>query len=409
MAAVNVTNQVNFIYFVIINTICQAGGIYIAQFRGAGDSEGMKNAFRFKLIFAVTLAIVAFISYGSFARHLIAIMAPGNAAQKEITAIGSEYLMLISWTFLPIAVSTSIGTSFREIARPKIPLCISAAATLVNTIGNWLLIYGNLGAPRLEVKGAAYATIIARSFEVLVYFIYAAKTKAPFFVGPAKLFHIRLKLIREILFKSGMIFLSELSFASSETILIAMYNRRGGAEVIAGMAAGWTIANLFFLFFVGVNTVVAVLVGGALGGGRLDEARQRGGWLKSGAVAIGAITALPSALLSALIVPVVFSNLSVEARSNCLGLVWVILAYFPLWGLLNTQFSVSRAGGDTFMGMFADVTVNTLVFVPGAFLLSFFTSIPPVFMFAMLKLSDILKCIICHHLLRKERWVRNLT
>ena len=36
--------------------------------------------------------------------------------------------------------------------------------TLVNTGLNWVLIYGNLGAPRLEVRGAAYATLIARFF-----------------------------------------------------------------------------------------------------------------------------------------------------------------------------------------------------------------------------------------------------
>jgi Na+-driven multidrug efflux pump len=38
MAAVNVSNQLNFIYIVIINAVCGAGGIYIAQFRGAGDT-----------------------------------------------------------------------------------------------------------------------------------------------------------------------------------------------------------------------------------------------------------------------------------------------------------------------------------------------------------------------------------
>jgi len=60
MAAVNVTNQLNFIFFVIINTICQAGGIYVAQFKGADDPEGMRQAFRFKIIFAVITAALYF-------------------------------------------------------------------------------------------------------------------------------------------------------------------------------------------------------------------------------------------------------------------------------------------------------------------------------------------------------------
>jgi Na+-driven multidrug efflux pump len=409
MASVNVTNQLFFIYIVIVNTTCQAGGIYLAQFRGAGNSEGMKQAFRFKVIFITVVAALIFFLFRAFSRQMISMMTTGNASREEIIARGSEYLKLITWTFLPMGISSAIGTSFREIAKPKVPLCISAAATLVNTVGNWILIYGNLGAPRLEVSGAAYATIIARLFEVSCFIIYTTRAKAPFFVGVAKLFHIQRKLILEILFKSGMIFVSELSWASSETIMVAMYNRRGGAEVVAGMAAGWTIANIFFLLFGGIWTTAGVLIGGSLGAGKLDDARRRAEWLKSGAVIAGIILALPGALLSVIIVPLVFSNLSAEARANCLGLVMVILAYLPLFGLLNVQFAVSRAGGDTAMGMYADLSVNTLFFIPGAFILSFLASMAPVPMFAILKLSDIIKVFVCRHFLRKERWVRNLT
>jgi len=409
MAAVNVTNQINFVYIIIVNTVCQAGGIYIAQFRGAGDSDGMKHAFRFKVIFAVTVSILYFTLCWTIPHRMIAVMTMGNSAQREIITVGTGYLKLVSWALLPMALSFAIGTSFREIARPKVPLVISAAATLVNTVGNWLLIYGNLGCPRLEVTGAAYATIIARVVEIAVFLIYAAKVKAPFFVGITALFNVHWKFFKEILVKSGMIFASELSWVSSETIMTAMYNRRGGAEVVAGMAAGWTIANIFFLLFGGIWIASGVLVGGALGAGNLDDARRRAEWLKSGSVAAGVIIALPGAALSFLLIPLVFSNLSAAAQTTSIGLVMVILIYLPLWGLLNVQFAISRAGGDTATGMYSDVSVNTALFAPGAILLSFFTSLPPVPMFALLKLSDIVKFLICRHFLRKERWVKNLT
>jgi putative MATE family efflux protein len=409
MASVNVTNQINFIYFVIINTICQAGGIYIAQFRGANDAEGMRQAFRFKIIFAFIAAALYFTLCWTIPHKMIGMMTMGNAQRNEIIRLGSDYIKLISWTLVPMAVSFSIGTSFREIARPKVPLFISIAATLINTAGNWILIYGNLGAPRLEVKGAAYATIIARVFELAVFLIYASKVKAPFYTGITKFFDIHWKFFIEILYKSGMIFISELSWVSSETIMTAMYNRRGGAEVVAGMAAGFTIANIFFLLFGGIWTASGVLVGGALGAGKLDEARNRAAWLKSGAVAAGVIIALFGAVFSSIIVPVVFSNLSAAARFNCIGLVYVILAFLPLWGFLNLQFAISRAGGDAATGMYTDLIVNTFLVVPGALLLSYFTSLPPVPMFALIKLSDIVKMLIARHFLKKERWVRNLT
>ena len=409
MAAVNVTNHLYFIYIVLINTICQAGGIYIAQFRGAGNSDGMKHAFRFKVIFGVTASLLAFAASRLFPQALLAMMTAGNASQAEIVNVGSQYFKLVSWTFLPFAISSSIGTSFREIARPKVPLIISVFAALINTFGNWVLIYGNLGAPRLEVMGAAITTIISRLFEVSAFIFYAARAKAPFFVVPARIFQIHKKLINGILFRSGMIFASELSWISAETVMIAMYNRRGGAEVVAGMAAGWNIANIFFLLFGGIWTASAILVGGTLGAGKLDEARRRAEWLKSGSVIAGILLSMPGALLSYVLIPVVFFNLSVAARANCFGLVLVILVYLPLWCLLNVQFAISRAGGDAAMGMYADVSVNTILFLPGSVILSYFTTMSPVPMFALLKTTDIVKYLICRFFLRKERWVKNLT
>ncbi|MDR1324868.1 MAG: polysaccharide biosynthesis C-terminal domain-containing protein [Treponema sp.] len=409
MAAVNVANQINFIYIVLANTICGAGGIYLAQFRGANDLNGMKNAYRFKALFSMGAGLVYFVLCWTIPDRMLAMMTMGNAAQAEIIAIGVTYLQINSFSLLPMALSTAIGSAFREIGQARIPLVISVLATLVNTIGNWFLIYGNLGAPRLEVPGAAIATVFARYVEVTIFLVYVHRSKTAFFVGFTRLLSIDRRLIRQILSKSGMMFLSELSWISSETIMTALYNGRGGAEVVAGMAAGWTIANIFFLLFGGIFTATAVIIGGSLGAGRLDEARSKAEWIKAGALIAGVIIALLGAVASALLIPLVFSNLTLAARSISIGLVWVILLYLPLWALLNSLWAISRAGGDTAMGMWADVSVNTLLFVPGAFILALCTPLDPVVMFAILKISDVAKLFVARHFLKKERWVRNLT
>jgi Na+-driven multidrug efflux pump len=408
MASVNVANQINFIFIVLVNTVCGAGGIYLAQFNGAGDTGGMGHAYRFKVIFALLASVLYGILCWTIPEGMIAMMTMGNAAQDEIIRIGAGYLRLTSFTLIPIALSSAVGSSFREIGLPKIPLIISALATLVNTFGNWILIYGNLGAPRLEVSGAAIATIFARLFELTVFLTFMRRQKPPFFVDFTGLFRIHRGLIKTILTKSGMMFLSEASWISSETIMTALYNGRGGAEVVAGMAAGWTIANIFFLLFGGIWTTATVLVGGSLGAGKLDEGRTRAEWIKSGAVVAGIIVSVAGAAASFLLIPLVFTNLTTAARGISLGLVCVILFYLPLWALLNSQFAISRAGGDTAMGMYADVSVNTLLFVPGAFFLALCTTLNPVIMFAILKLSDIAKYFVARHFYKKERWVRNL-
>lgn len=408
MAAVNVANQINFVYFVVLWTLCGAGGIYLAQFRGAHDEEGMRQAYRFKAIFALALSTVHFVLCWTIPEQLMSIMTAGNAAQDEIVAIGADYLRLVSFTWFPIAISTAIGTGFREIGKPRIPLIISVVATLVNTAGNWLLIYGNLGAPRLEVAGAAIATIIARFVELGSFIAYVRLRKESFFVPLRRLPAIDPVLFRTIMMKSGMMLASETTWVVSETVMTALYNGRGGAEVVAGMAAGWTIANVFFLAFNGIHAATAVIVGGTLGAGKLEEARRNAYWIKSGALVLGSVFAVGAAF-STLGIGFVFANLSPSARAVTQGLVFVIAFYMPVWTVLNAQFAISRAGGDTALGMYVDVSVNLVLFVPGAFILALCTPLGPVPMLAIIKVTDIVKWAIARWYLKKERWVKNLT
>jgi Na+-driven multidrug efflux pump len=52
--------------------------------------------------------------------------------------------------------------------------------------------------------------------------------------------------------------------------------------------------------------------------------------------------------------------------------------------------------------------VNSLLFVPGAFILALCTPLDPVVMFALLKITDVAKYLVARYFYRKERWVRNL-
>lgn len=408
MAAVNVANQINFVYFVVLFTLCGAGGIYLSQFKGAGDEEGMRQAYRFKLAASLLVSGIWLSLTLAIPERMVALMLGGNPQGPEIIREAAGYLRIVSIAWIPMAVSTSLATGLREIGRARPPLYISVVATLVNTFFNWLLIYGSLGAPRLGVNGAAIATVIARLVELAAFLAFVRFDRTSFVPRLRELAAVKLKLFREVVRKSGPMLLSETTWVVSETVITALYNGRGGAEVVAGMAAGWTIANVFFLVFTGIHTATGVTVGGSLGADRLDEARDRARWIQSGAVLAGAALGALEAL-STLGIPVVFGNLSHEAREVSRGLLFVISAYLPLWALLNAQFAVSRAGGDTMMGMVVDVGVNLLLFLPGAFALALLTPIGPVPMFALLKSTDFVKWLAAWLWLRGERWVRNLT
>jgi len=97
-----------------------------------------------------------------------------------------------------------------------------------------------------------------------------------------------------------------------------------------------------------------------------------------------------------------------EARKVTRSLVFVIAAYLPLWCLLNAKFAVSRAGGDTLMGVWVDVGISYAFFIPAAFAISKLTVWGPVILFGVAKLSDFPKAFVAAWWLKKEHWVKNL-
>ena len=407
MAGVNTAGMIIFVFIILVNTLCSAGGIFMSQFRGAKDSEGMQQSLRFKLLLTGTAGL-AFTIIGLIApRGLFRLMLTVNTDAEPIIDQAVRYSRAVSLSWIPMVFSQSLASSLREIEIVRPPLVISVIATLVNTFFNWVFIFGNLGFPRLEVEGAGIATVIARAAELILFIVYVVVKKPPFLFNIFKLFKIKVRLFGTIIKKSTMILYSELTWALAETVSTALYNTRGGAEVVSGMSAGFAIANLFFICFSGIVTASSVILGQELGAGRLEEAKKYKNWILSGSVLFGFIF-MAAGFCTVCLIPFVFKNLSGGSQTIARGLIITAAAYLPLWAYLNAQYAISRTGGDTTMGVICD-TIANILFVGGIFLLVRFTALGPVAMYAIVKISDAVKAVIAHFWLKKERWLVNLT
>ena len=407
MSGVNITGQIIFVFMVFSNTICMAGGIFITQFFGADDKQGMKQSFSFKLWAGLFVVAVYSVCCFLIPRKILSLMVMGNSQTDLILDEGVKYMRLMGFMGVPWIFSAMVSSSLREIGQVKVPLVISVIATACNTFFNWVFIYGNLGAPRLEVRGAALATIIARCTEALIFLIYMIVKKPPFAIRLLDMFHVRLSLFGQIFKKAWMIMCSEMVWAIAETITTALYNGRGGADVVSGMSAGFAISNLFFIAFSGINTATAVIIGKDLGSGELDLARKEKVWLLNGSKIFG-LFFTGVGLCCMFLVPLVFRNLSPASQAICRKMVLVMAVYMPVWVYINCQFSISRAGGDTMMGMLVDGIGNLGIVIPGIFIMAKLTAIGPVAMYAIIKAVEFPKIAIAHFWLKKEKWVVNL-
>ena len=408
MSGVNVAGQILFVFMVFLNTVCMTGGIFMTQFFGAGDREGMGQAFRFKLVMGLAAFVPYFLVTIVFPRAVMSLMLIGNTQADLILNEAVKYMHIMFLMGIPYTISVCIATSLRDMGQVKIPLYVTMAAMLTNAVLNWVLIYGHFGLPRMGVRGAAYATVIARAFEFILFIVVYSRLKPAFMIKLADFFRINGKLFRETLKKGALILFCEMVWVFSETITTAVYNGRGGADVVSGMAAGFSIANLLFVAFGGIYSATGVILGKSLGAGKLEKARTEKTWLLSGAAVFGLFVML-FGFGTTLIVPVVYGRLSASAVKICRDMVMLIAILMPFWLYMNTQQAIARAGGDTAMGFYVDGLLTLFVMIPMVLLLGKYTLIGPVMMYACVKVIDLMKVVIFHFWLKRERWLKNLT
>lgn len=408
MSGVNVAGQVLFIFMIYINAICMTGGIFLTQFFGAKDREGMQQAFRFKLIMGLVAAVPYFLVCIVFPRNVLSLMLIGNTQADLILNEAVSYIRIMFLIGIPMTISMCIASSLRDMGKVRAPLIVTIIATLTNTAFNWMLIYGHMGLPRMGVRGAACATVIARTLELVIFLGIYIKEKPDFAVSLGRLFGVAREQFKKTLKKGASIIFCEMTWVLSETITTAIYNGRGGADVVSGMASSFAIANLFFIAFGGIYSATGVIIGKTLGEGKLKEAREQKTWILSGSAVFGLFMML-FGFATTLLVPVVFGRLSDNAVSICRNMVVLMSFFMPVWVYMNGQQAVARAGGDTAMGAYTDATITIFLMLPLVFSLGFFTGIGPVMMYMCVKLLDFLKLIVFHIWLKKERWLRNLT
>lgn len=332
----------------------------------------------------------------------------GNTEAEQILDYGVQYINIMFFMGVPMTISMCVASSLRDMGKVKTPLVVTIIATATNTLLNWLLIYGNLGLPALGVQGAALATVIARTVEVIIFLIIYIRTKPSFAVKFSQLLKINGKLFGSMLKKGTLVLFCEMVWVISETVTTAIYNGKGGAGVVSGMAASFSVANLFFVAFGGIYSATGVILGRTLGEGNLEKARQQKTWLLSGSAVFGFFMTL-FGLVTTLIIPVVYGKLSESAIEICRAMVIMMSCFMPVWVYLNAQQAVARAGGDTAMGAYMDSGLTIFVMFPLLFVLGYLTDVGPVMLYFLIRLLDIVKIIVFHIWLKKERWLKNLT
>lgn len=195
--------------------------------------------------------------------------------QPEVLArLAGPYVVALGPS-LPFMLGVIVLRNFlASIGRANAPLVIIVVTTFENAFLNYALIYGNWGAPRLELVGAGIASVIAHmtGFALLALYVRTEKRSAAFeifkdFWAPH---WARLKEILRLGWPIGVALGFELLLFNAAVFLMG----RIGVDEVAAYQVALNIAALAFMMPLGISMAGGVRVGLAQGAGDRDGVRR---------------------------------------------------------------------------------------------------------------------------------------
>ncbi len=411
MSGVSIASQLITIFNLAVFGSVAACSIFGAQFFGRRDMQGMRYCLRFKLVIEVLISIISIIVFFFFSKPLIHLyLNNSNNSIQDIQATYSyaqHYLWIMLLSFIPFSLTQSITTAFSETGKTKLPMISSVTAVFVNLIGNYILIFGNFGLPKLGVNGAAIATVISRLVELMIaiYFTRRYKKELTFFHHLFKEFKIPVELAKQITVKGAPLVLNEILWSTGIACIAQCYSTRG-VDAIAAYNITCTIQNLFFVFSIAMGNSISILVGQQLGAGKLDEAVDTDRKL----IVFTFLLALGVGLVLFVTAPI-FPNLyntkdTIRQMSTSMLRIYACLVW--VGAIYNACYFTLRCGGKTILTFLFDSVGTLCVSFPIGYCVAHFTNISIVPMFFILQCADLYKVILGLYLVHKKSWVQNL-
>lgn len=411
ISGVGIANQLMFVFFLVIFGATAGVGIFTAQYKGKGDTEGIRYSFRFKLVFNAILSAICTLFFVLYSRHLINLFLLGEADNPadaaEALEIGVKYIHIILISLIPVGLTQAYGGTLRDLGNTKVPMFASVAAIFVNLIGNWLLIYGHFGLPALGAEGAAIATVASRFVELAILIIYTGKHPDlfPFIKGAFKHFHVPGRLAGRFILRALPLMANETFWSLGMTTINQCYSYRS-FDAVAATQIESTIWNLMGVAFIAMGEAVGIMMGHILGAGELADAKKKAYQMRRVTVVCGLIFGVIMACIAPFF-PMLY-NTTEYIRHLATNFILICAFMMPFCSYTHASYFIMRSGGNAFLTVLFDSVYTWVLVVPLAFCLSRFTSMSVTWMLFLVHAMEIVKCTIAFFFVRSGIWIKNI-
>lgn len=402
IAAIGLAGKFSSIFSVVGAAIGAVAGIMISQYTGSGDKEEADKSLSVNLLAAITVSLLFMLLCIIFPNIIMEIY----SADQDTILTSAQYLRIISFTFVPMAITTCLSTMLRCIGKAMIPLYASIAAALCNTGLNYILIFGKFNFPALGVNGAGIATAISAFINmaiVIAGIIIVYRKRKMKYRFSLHLKKMNARQYSAILFP---ILITEFLWSLGENVYASIYGHLG-TDDCAAMTLTAPIQGLTIGALSGISQAAGIMIGKRLGERDYENAYKNSKRL----IMYGLIGSLILSAMLIVLKPFYVGIYNVDEYVRTVGsqLLFVFAIVSPI-KVLNMILGggIIRSGGKTKLVMWIDIIGTWGFGVPLGFISAFLFNLPITYVYFFLSLEELVRLIISFVVFKKRIWIKTL-
>ncbi len=402
LSAASLAGQVQFVMVLLFFGIASGASVLTAQYWGKGDTRSIEKVMAIALRFSVGTALLFFAAAFFMPETLMRIFSP----EQDIIYEGARYLRVVAPSYLFMAFTNVYLNILRSVEKVIVSTVVYSISFISNIIFNSIFIFGLLGAPRMEIAGAALGTTISRFIELAI--VLGIAVKNPIVRLRYKDFISRHKgLFGDYMKYASPTILNELFWGVAISANSVIIGHLGQAAVAANSVAQ-VVRQLATVICFGIANAAAIMIGKAIGAGEPEKAHIYSNRFTSLTLITSAIGGVIILALRPFIVSAM--GLSPEATEFLSFLLYVMSVYVVAQAYNTTMIvGIFRGGGDTKFGLIMDVCVmwfgSLLMSAIAAFILHW----PVEIVYLLIMSDEIIKIPITTIRYKSRRWMRNVT
>lgn len=400
MSAVSLATQVTFVFNLFMFAFMAGENMFVAQYYGKGDYTGISQVFSLVTKICGCIAVVFLAGTLFFPEQLMRIL----TNEETLIVLGSEYLRVIGISYVFSGIAQTFLAIMKNCGAVNMSTLINGVMVILNIALNAVFIFGLSGFPKMGIKGAALATVLATVVQFLWSVGYVlCRIRAVKF----SLRSCEKKLFGRFWQKAVPLLINNLAWGIGFSMYSVIMGHLGTDAVAANGIANIS-KNLVVCFCLGLGNAGSIIVGNRLGADRLQEAKEVGETLTKTAIIAGIVSGLVLIDLSPFITKMV--DLTPTARGY-LQKMLLISSYYIAGKSVNcmTIGGIFAAGGDSKFGMLCDPVTLWCIIVPLGCICAFILKLPVMIVYFVLNLDEIIKLPVVYKHYKKYKWIKNLT